>query len=210
MTLSVWADVGGTFTDCFVRDAKSRGEIKVLSSGIVRASVNELVDSRTLRLDPFPGSETDGFWVGAMAWLLQSGGRRVRLGAITSQRGDRLGLAEDVLNRFQRDPTEAANRAAPRQRAEVIELVAGIEAPVLATRLLLHRPLGQSLPPLDVRLGTTRGTNALLTRQGAPTALLVTKGFGDVLRIGEQDRPDLFALEIKKHPPLTQDVIEVR
>ncbi len=84
-----------------------------------------------------------------------------------------------------------------------------MEAPVLATRILLGIPLSEPLPPLDVRLGTTRGTNALLTRRGAKTALLVTAGFGDVLRIGEQDRPDLFSLAIRKPQPLTDDVIEV-
>ena len=84
-----------------------------------------------------------------------------------------------------------------------------MEAPVLATRLLLGCPLDATLPPLDVRLGTTRGTNALLTRSGAATALLVTKGFGDVLRIGQQDRSDLFALNIEKAIPLTDCVVEV-
>ena len=40
--------------------------------------------------------------------------------------------------------------------------------------------------------GTTVATNALLERKGAKTALIVTKGFRDVLQIGRQDRPDLY------------------
>ena len=55
---------------------------------------------------------------------------------------------------------------------------------------------------VSVRLGTTRGTNALLTRRGAATALVTTRGFGDVLRIGYQNRPKLFELAIRKPPPL--------
>ena len=199
MTISVWADVGGTFTDCFVHDASSRREMKVLSSGLVRASVDRVDDHRSLWLGPFPGHQTNQFWVGAEMYHLQSGGERRLIGRVNSQRGHRFEFMEEISV-----PLEML------RPSSVVELVAGIEAPVLATRLLLETPLSQPLPPLDVRLGTTRGTNALLTRGGAPTALLVTEGFGDVLRIGEQDRPDLFALAIKKHPPLTEQVIEVR
>ncbi len=53
-----------------------------------------------------------------------------------------------------------------------------------------------------VRMGTTVATNALLERQGTPTLLLVTAGFADLPLIGDQTRPDLFALEIRRPPPL--------
>ena len=76
-------------------------------------------------------------------------------------------------------------------------------------RKLLQLPLDQPLPLLDVRMGTTRGTNALLTRRGAKTALITTTGFADCLLIGEQDRPELFALTICKREPLTNICIEV-
>ena len=45
-------------------------------------------------------------------------------------------------------------------------------------------------------MGTTVATNALLERKGERTALLITKGFGDALRIAYQNRPDIFALNI--------------
>ena len=60
-----------------------------------------------------------------------------------------------------------------------------------------------------VRLGTTRGTNALLTRHGAQTGLVTTRGFGDVLHIGYQNRPKLFELAIKKPAPLFAEVAEI-
>ena len=60
-----------------------------------------------------------------------------------------------------------------------------------------------------MRLATTRGTNALLERKGAATALFITRGFADLPRIGTQQRPDLFALEIVKPEPLYREVVEV-
>ncbi|RMF41336.1 MAG: hydantoinase, partial [Planctomycetota bacterium] len=88
-------------------------------------------------------------------------------------------------------------------------LQAGVEAPVLAVRRLLGIPLDDPLPPLDVRLGTTKGTNALLTRTGAATALAVTAPFGDLLRIGDQTRPDLFDLTARRSPPLAMRSVEI-
>ena len=60
-----------------------------------------------------------------------------------------------------------------------------------------------------VRMGTTVGTNALLERKGEPTIFIVTQGFGDAIRIGYQDRPRLFELNIKLPSQLYSDVIEV-
>ncbi len=60
-----------------------------------------------------------------------------------------------------------------------------------------------------IRMGTTVATNALLERKGVPCALLITKGFADVLQIGNQDRPHLFDLSIKKPELLYQEVVEV-
>jgi 5-oxoprolinase (ATP-hydrolysing) len=60
-----------------------------------------------------------------------------------------------------------------------------------------------------VKMGTTVATNALLERKGDRTALLITKGFGDMLEIGYQARPDIFAKEIIKPELLYETVIEV-
>lgn len=50
--------------------------------------------------------------------------------------------------------------------------------------------------------GSTVATNALLEGRGARTALITTAGFADVLAIGRQNRPDLYALVPQKPPPL--------
>jgi N-methylhydantoinase A len=53
--------------------------------------------------------------------------------------------------------------------------------------------------------GMTVGTNALLEERGARTALIATKGFGDVLEIGRQDRPQLYRLCAPKPAPLVEE-----
>ncbi len=59
-----------------------------------------------------------------------------------------------------------------------------------------------------VKMGTTVATNALLEHRGEPTALVITRGFADALTIGYQNRPDLFAMDIARPPPLAARVIE--
>jgi 5-oxoprolinase (ATP-hydrolysing) len=60
-----------------------------------------------------------------------------------------------------------------------------------------------------VKIGTTVATNALLERRGEPTVLFITRGFGDQLRIGYQNRPQLFARKIVLPELLYQKVVEV-
>ncbi|MED5293292.1 MAG: hydantoinase/oxoprolinase family protein, partial [Actinomycetota bacterium] len=86
------------------------------------------------------------------------------------------------------------------------------DAAVQGIRDLLHLAPNEAIP-LDkietVKMGTTVATNALLERQGEPTLLVTTKGFADILRIGYQTRPDLFALDIELPEMLYDDVLEV-
>ena len=78
-------------------------------------------------------------------------------------------------------------------------------------RLLIVEP-GAVIPINEIRvvkMGTTVATNALLERGGAPTLLVMNDGFKDALQIGYQNRPDLFALNIKFPEQLYAQVIEV-
>ncbi len=59
-----------------------------------------------------------------------------------------------------------------------------------------------------VKMGTTVATNALLERSGARTVLIITEGLGDALRIGYQNRPDIFALDIRLPAMLYSHVVE--
>ncbi len=198
----VWCDVGGTFTDCIVvRPDGLRLFTKVLSSGVVKGSVKHWLNETTF-VDSARCSDPIDFWIGAQVRWLDETGKVIAFhvciafdrsaGAFSLQR-------TNVENRTERDMEQFV----------LYELVSGLEAPVLATRLLLGCRLSDPLPALDVRLGTTRGTNALLTRSGEPCAFVVTKGFADLLRIGYQERPDLFALSVRKRIPLHHCVVEI-
>lgn len=82
------------------------------------------------------------------------------------------------------------------------------DAAVAAIRRLTGIAEGPLLPA-DIRIGTTIATNALLERKGDPVLLAITRGFGDALVIGTQDRPEIFARNIVRAPPLYAEVIEI-
>ena len=85
------------------------------------------------------------------------------------------------------------------------------DAALQGIREILQVPAGTQLDAgIDsVKIGTTVGTNALLERKGEPVALAITRGFKDCLRIGYQNRPDIFALNIRLPEQLYQTVIEI-
>jgi 5-oxoprolinase (ATP-hydrolysing) len=58
-------------------------------------------------------------------------------------------------------------------------------------------------------MGTTVATNALLERKGERSAMLITKGFGELVKIGHQMRPHLFNLDIQKADVLYSRCVEV-
>ncbi|HEX7999818.1 MAG TPA: hydantoinase/oxoprolinase family protein [Pyrinomonadaceae bacterium] len=69
----------------------------------------------------------------------------------------------------------------------------------------IARETGVPLPEIEVVHGTTVGTNALLERRGARTALVTTAGFEDVLVIGRQARPSLYDFNAGRPAPLVPD-----
>ncbi|TQS28096.1 hydantoinase B/oxoprolinase family protein [Microbispora sp. KK1-11] len=86
------------------------------------------------------------------------------------------------------------------------------DAAVAGIRALLDVPVGEPIPVErieSVRMGTTVATNALLERRGERTALVITKGFGDALRIGYQNRPRIFDRRIVLPEMLYERVAEV-
>ena len=60
----------------------------------------------------------------------------------------------------------------------------------------------------SVRMGTTVGTNALLERKGAKVVVVVTRGFKDLLTVGNQARPDIFKLDARRPASLAERSIE--
>ncbi len=86
------------------------------------------------------------------------------------------------------------------------------DAAVEGIRELLGVSPGESIPAERieaVKMGTTVATNALLERKGERTLLLITRGFGDALRIAYQNRPRLFVRRIDLPSMLYERVVEV-
>ncbi|CAH0052151.1 unnamed protein product [Clonostachys solani] len=92
------------------------------------------------------------------------------------------------------------------------------DAPSEGIRRVLEQVTGTTIPrssPLpkerieSIRMGTTVATNALLERKGTRHALIVTEGFRDLLDIGHQSRPKLFALDHRKPDTLYEEVVEI-
>ncbi|MCG5058480.1 MAG: hydantoinase B/oxoprolinase family protein [Limnoraphis sp. WC205] len=86
------------------------------------------------------------------------------------------------------------------------------DAAIQGIRELLELSPDEPIPShriSEVKMGTTVATNALLERKGDRTVLVITKGFKDALRIGYQNRPDIFAREIILPEMLYEKVVEV-
>ncbi|XP_071151773.1 5-oxoprolinase-like [Mytilus edulis] len=92
------------------------------------------------------------------------------------------------------------------------------DAPREGIRRIIEQESKTKLPPGElidssviewIRMGTTVATNALLERKGERMALAITKGYKDLLHIGNQARPKIFDLEISSPDQLYEDVIEI-
>ena len=191
-----WIDVGGTFTDCLARDADGHLQTcKVLSSGIEKGRC-EQADADGRLIDSSRIGDPPEFWAGYQLRLIDRDGQPWLESRVKS--------FDAAVGAFELEASPGKSPAGSQY-----ELDGGEEAPLLAIRRILRLPLSQPFPRLTVKLGTTRGTNALLTRTGARTLLLCTRGTADVLLIGNQDRPRLFDLAITKPIPIFEQVIEV-
>ncbi|MBL8770598.1 MAG: hydantoinase B/oxoprolinase family protein [Phenylobacterium sp.] len=118
---------------------------------------------------------------------------------------DRGGTFTDVIGRFD-DGAEVSLKLLSASPAYE-------DAAVEAMRRILGVAGGAPFPAHRVeaiKMGTTVATNALLERRGARTLFVTTEGFADALAIGDQSRPELFALNIRKPPPLYDGVVEAR
>jgi 5-oxoprolinase (ATP-hydrolysing) len=191
-----WIDVGGTFTDCLAKSPDgATGRHKLLSSGSTKGRVGK-GSTREAVVDRARCDDPEGFWTGWRLAILGDDG-------LETDRAEVVGFDRAAGRLRLREITHSPAPGTP------YELRCDLEAPVVAIRFLLALPLSEPVPPVSLRLGTTRGTNALITRSGAPTALVTTRGFGDVLEIGYQARPRLFDLTVRKPAELASAVVEI-
>lgn len=200
MTKSPWliaVDTGGTFTDCLAIDPEGNLHTrKILSRSCLRGTLKKRIGPKEWSIEESWNAPAN-FPVGFTLQFLRNSSHQDFKTTVIS-----FDATNSVL---------VLDRELPEGKFEGqdVELLSHMEAPSLAARLITNTPANNPLPPLIMRLGTTKGTNALLEGKGIPPVLIITKGFGDLLQIGNQTRPDLFALEILRPKPLYGKVIEV-
>ncbi len=198
-----WIDVGGTFTDCLGRSPEGQVKAhKLLSIGAYHGQTAAGSDASRI-VDPIRVGAPDGFFKGfRIEWAGETADGPRHKSEFTSGRIAAFDGHSGTL-------TLETPLMAPRDIGQRYTLFGEAEAPVLGIRHLLGISPDQPTGPISVRLGTTKGTNALLERQGARTALITTRGFRDVLRIACQNRPRLFDLNVRKPDDLYCRVIEI-
>jgi 5-oxoprolinase (ATP-hydrolysing) len=188
-------DTGGTFTDCIaIAPDGTTHRRKVLSSSAIRGTAISTGDKRTvaIQLDYVTGNR---FFRG-YDFLLQEDPERIFRIIDSDEKKSTITLGTDI--------------SLPPEKKFLFEIRSPEEAPVLAVRMVTSTPIGNAFPPLQLRLSTTKGTNALLERRGGKTLFLITEGFKDLLKIKNQQRPDLFSLNIQKPDPFYHHIIEVQ
>jgi len=175
-------DTGGTFTDAWAKDQHGHeSRCKVLSSSHLRLEVLSQ-DGSTIRIKTDslpPQANLSGFTLNTSK------------GEIT------------VLDHQGKSLSLSTNPPA----LSVAELHTHEEAPVLAVRLLTATPVGKAFPQIDLRVATTRGTNALLEHTGAPLLLITNEGLEDLHLIRDQRRDELFSIQQPERKPLVDQVI---
>ena len=189
------ADTGGTFTDCYAISPEGhKKRCKVLSIGALRTRIVSVSpDQRRLIIGDHWDLKDDFF----RGFRASAGADKSGSQSISGWRASSHELSFNVPL----PETWSAGR--------MIEITSDEEAPILGARVLTQTSLSEAFPSLRFRLATTRATNALLERKGSPVAFFVTRGFGDLLRIGDQRRQDLFALRHAERPLFYTDAIEV-
>jgi 5-oxoprolinase (ATP-hydrolysing) len=189
-------DTGGTFTDLIASDSDGNNyRRKILSSGSIRGTIIQRNDAKSFYIKENWKLTRD--FLSGFSFSILSGGQSFES---TVEVYD----PEACLLQIREPIPEALFRA-----GLSFELTTGEEAPVLAARMTTETGLEEAFPLINMRLGSTKGTNALLEKKGAPTVLFITKGFKDLLEIGTQQRPHIFQLNITKSKPLPQEIIEI-
>lgn len=190
----LFVDTGGTFTDCIgIDECGKQYRQKVLSSSSLRGTIKKVISENEFQI-------TD-------AWNLKR----------DILKGFSFRLLNDKYSTLKIEEFNIDSKIIKLNKPNLIsdlegqnfEITSFEEAPVLGARLITKTALNESFPDMQLKLGSTKGTNALLENKGAKTLFIVTKGFADLLKIGNQSRSDIFALNVEKPQQITHEIIEV-
>ena len=178
----IFIDTGGTFTDCIAHDPKGGVlKLKILSNSRLRCRILKVIDPLHIIISHH-WYVSKNIFSGYTIRILNSG-------------------KENRIVDFDPENSQLTLQHPFTGFDGELEICSPEEVPLLAARMLTQTPLNSPLPSLSMRLGSTKGTNALLERKGARVAFLITKGFKDLIKIGNQQRENLFSITINKPAP---------
>jgi len=209
----IGVDIGGTFADCVgIAPDGTRRRIKILTDGRVR--------TLAIRVgNPTSGTAHPQYVLTALPpWAAPA---LVGMTAVAADGSERLVLDAYGANNCcvvtipwtgssaGRNSPGAVDSGAETD-SSFFDLKSGEEAPVLAARLMSGTPPKMPLGTLELRVGTTRGTNALLEGNTDPVAAFVNEGLDGLFAIGSQQRLGLFDLVPRLPPTVVRGVFSVR
>ena len=209
----IGVDIGGTFADCVgIAPDGTRRRIKILTDGRVRTLATRVGN-------PTSGTAHPQYVLTALPpWAAPA---LVGMTAVAADRSERLVLDAYGANNCcvvtipwtgssaGRNSPGAVDSGAETD-SSFFDLKSGEEAPVLAARLMSGTPPEMPLGTLELRVGTTRGTNALLEGNTDPVAAFVNEGLDGLFAIGSQQRLGLFDLVPRLPPTVVRGVFSVR
>ncbi|MCG6187386.1 hydantoinase B/oxoprolinase family protein [Maribellus maritimus] len=191
----LFVDTGGTFTDCIGIDNQGKEyRQKVLSSSSLRGTIKRRISASEFKITESWNLKRD-ILSGFSFRLLGTEYKNIKIESY-DLKNKILQLNQAISNT---EEIEGKN----------FEITSNEEAPVLGARLITQTGLNETFPDLSLKLGSTKGTNALLESKGAKTLFVVTNGFKDLLEIGTQARPDIFALNVQKRKQIARHIIEI-
>ena len=190
--LIVSVDVGGTFCDCLLHKAGQISSFKLLSSGKLRAIVTKTINPSSFEIKqqwalPYP-EVIKGCFIKSM----------------TSKRSASIKSFDPSTQIIK------MNVSLPLKPGDQVEIYMDAEVVVFATHLITGIPVDQRLDQVELRVGTTKGTNALLESKGHQCVWITNLGFKDLLYIKTQQRPHLFQLNIPEPQIYHKQVIEIK
>ncbi len=190
----LYIDTGGTFTDCIGTDETGKQyRKKVLSSSSLRNTIKNIISEKEFECAD-NWNLTHDILKGFFFRLLGNDYGDLKIENFDTNKNI-IRLNQPILT--------------PESKGQNFEITSHEEAPVLGARLITQTALSETFPDLQLKLGSTKGTNALLENKGAKTLFIITKGFADLLKIGNQARPDIFAVNVVKPRQITHKIIEV-
>ena len=194
-SFQLFVDTGGTFTDCIgIDNLGNEYRQKVLSSSSLRGTIKNKISADRFEISESWNLQRD-ILKGFSFRLLGTGYADLKIESYDF---------ENKILQLNQPVSDAGNII-----GKNFEITSNEEAPVLGARLITQTALNEDFPDLSLKLGSTKGTNALLESKGAKTLFVVTKGFKDLLEIGTQARPDIFALNVQKRKQITHHILEI-